>query len=768
MARGGRSCGDHLMVLDWHAERLAGADLGHRFGRQLRQQLRRLKLRTGRTNPLFHESFAGLSAIEQPCGDVIAGRHIGVEKYARAQDQVRFGRFGEMKCATRFAAGTLVGAQARLADLNMRFLEQAAKSQIELALPGVPPRNIATELSGQHDSAQAGSSVRRCCARIECNDKPDGEPRSAKANAHGPDLTFKQNARQIREVEEFKVIKIGDRYTLVERIGQGGMGEVWLARDEGPDGFRKTVVVKRLLPEAARHLDYFKAEARLVAGLPHQNIVQVIGFLKDEGGQYNIVMEYVEGCDLVELIFGDRGVLGIDMAIYIAAEALKGLDFAHTARIEGSQSDLVHRDVSPHNILVSYGAEVKLTDFGVAKASLDWRHQTLGPQFRGKYSYAPPEAMDGKVALDRRADIYSMGVVLYEMLTRRHAFSGSMVETYLAVREGKVTPLRTLNPEVPPELEAVVMRMMHPDRDARPPSAQAARTQLVSLRPGWAVADAPLKDLIKEVRPRRRLSSPFMTNSDLAALNLPPVPPAPRPRPQEEPEPEPEDELATTTTLSPTSPSYVPGGPSLGPATAQDPLSTLANLPEATTQRPAEQSEAHRGFSGVHLFLLLSGVASATMVSIAIWLLLHPKLAESAALDRAPSVTAPDAAVALNAAAMIQTQMSAEILPPKHVEPEPKPVVKPARVPKTHPSAAVEPRSPSGPDAVSTGLLVVTRDANLPSVDVYVDDVLVGRAPIRYLVSVGLHKIDLQYDARKKIMRRERVEPDKQTIINAL
>jgi serine/threonine-protein kinase len=308
-------------------------------------------------------------------------------------------------------------------------------------------------------------------------------------------------------------MRIGGRYTLRERIGHGGMGEVWLARDEGPDGFQKTVVIKRLLPEAARYLDYFKAEARLVAQLPHSNIVQVLNFFVDEEGRYNIVMEYVEGTDVEDLIFTERGQLSVECAVYIAAEACKGLEFAHTARIDRTRTDLVHRDVSPHNLLVSYGAEVKLTDFGVAKASLEYREKTQGNKFRGKLSYAPPEAIDDAVdvPLDRRADVYGMGVVLWEMLGKRRAFSGSMWQTIINVKEGKLPPLRELNPEVSPELAEIVGRMMHPDRDERYPTAAAARADLVRAVPEWAVADQALKEFVRTVARRKpRLTSPFL------------------------------------------------------------------------------------------------------------------------------------------------------------------------------------------------------------------------------------------------------------------
>jgi serine/threonine protein kinase len=311
--------------------------------------------------------------------------------------------------------------------------------------------------------------------------------------------------------------RIGGRYLLRERIGAGGMGEVWLARDEGPDGFQKTVVVKRMLPEAARYLDYFKAEARLVAQLPHQNIVQVTNFFIDEDGQHNIVMEYVEGSDLEELIFTERGRLTVEMAVYIAAEALKGLDFAHSARIDRTRTHLVHRDISPHNILVSYGAEVKITDFGIAQAELAYREKTEGNKFRGKIAYAAPEALtEAPEGLDRRADIYAMGVTLREMLTKERTFTGSMWQVLVAVKEGQVRPLAQAMPQLPPALCTAVDKMMCCDREQRFMTAADARAALVRAVPDWAVADGPLRDYVRAVTRRQpRLTSPFLDSDGL-------------------------------------------------------------------------------------------------------------------------------------------------------------------------------------------------------------------------------------------------------------
>src|SRR5262249_49097541 len=151
--------------------------------------------------------------------------------------------------------------------------------------------------------------------------------------------------------------------------------------------------------------------------LTHQNIVQVFDFFVEDG-RYSIAMEYVEGANVLDLL--ERRELQPDQAVYIAAQALKGLEFAHNATIDGEPANIVHRDLSPDNLLVSCDAEVKVSDFGIAKASVAWRKE-IEASFRGKWGYIAPEALLGQ-EVDRRADVYAMGVVLYEMLAHMRAF----------------------------------------------------------------------------------------------------------------------------------------------------------------------------------------------------------------------------------------------------------------------------------------------------------------------------------------------------------
>jgi serine/threonine protein kinase len=309
-------------------------------------------------------------------------------------------------------------------------------------------------------------------------------------------------------------------YTLKVRLGAGGMGEVWLATDEGPHGFRKNVVLKTMLPEAARYLDYFTGEARLGARLQHQNLVNVLDFFV-EGGRHYLALEYVEGCDLEELTTHTR--LTPEQAVYVACGALRGLEYAHNVSIDGRPAQIVHRDISPDNLLVSCDAEVKVSDFGIAKAEVAWRERTTGNPFKGKWGYVSPEMLLGQ-DVDRRADVYQVGVVLYEMLSGLRAFPGGSSTYHLAavIVEGKVRPLAEIAPQLPNSLVSVVECMMHPERDQRMPTAEAARTALLKAMPESVHAERSLAELVKRATaPRRRPTSPFLRPGELGVARAP-------------------------------------------------------------------------------------------------------------------------------------------------------------------------------------------------------------------------------------------------------
>jgi tetratricopeptide (TPR) repeat protein len=261
-------------------------------------------------------------------------------------------------------------------------------------------------------------------------------------------------------------------YTPIERLAIGGMGEIFLARETGFAGFERLVVIKRLLPELAarrEHTEMFLDEARIVANLSHPNIVQVHDLGCDEQGFY-IAMEYVPGGDLAQLVdrlAARQEVLPRDLAIYVVAELARALAFAHSARdANGEPLAIVHRDVSPHNVLLSRHGDVKLMDFGIAKAA-NALHRTTTGTLRGKYGYMAPEVLyrgPARPPIDGRADVFAAGVMLWELtLGRRLRESCDELEALEGARSGLVPAPESIDPAYPEQLSAVVRRAVARD-----------------------------------------------------------------------------------------------------------------------------------------------------------------------------------------------------------------------------------------------------------------------------------------------------------------
>ena len=267
------------------------------------------------------------------------------------------------------------------------------------------------------------------------------------------------------------------RYRITERVAAGGMAEVFRGVAESIQGFRKNVAIKRVLPALTKNKKFvamFLDEARLSLHLQHANIVQVfdIGHADET---YFIVMEFVEGIDLKRLLEWRRRIgrpLTIGQTVYIIMEAAKGLACAHEAAHPetGRPLGIVHRDVSPPNVLLSRNGEIKLTDFGLAKAAV--QVETTDPGVvKGKMSYLSPEAARGE-EVDRRADIFAVGILLYEMLTGKRLFYGETdYQTVELVRAAKIPPIGPQNPEVEPELEEIVRKSLARRPDDRFQSA---------------------------------------------------------------------------------------------------------------------------------------------------------------------------------------------------------------------------------------------------------------------------------------------------------
>ena len=261
------------------------------------------------------------------------------------------------------------------------------------------------------------------------------------------------------------------------------MADVWLATMKGLHGFAKKVVLKTIRPALVENADFvemFKNEALLVAGLNHPNIVQILD-LGEIDGRYFIAMEYVAGRSLRQISRRAKKMGKLVEPWFVLRTiitACEALQFAHDFCDEGGRSlGLIHRDVSPENIMVSFSGSVKIVDFGVAKATAS-PDATVAGQLKGKLAYLPPEQIHAQ-PLDRRVDVYALGIVLYEMLTGRRPYDGENTVQILAnVVGGKATPPRQVSSQIPFVLDRIVMRAMAPEAARRYPEAAALADEL--------------------------------------------------------------------------------------------------------------------------------------------------------------------------------------------------------------------------------------------------------------------------------------------------
>ncbi len=262
------------------------------------------------------------------------------------------------------------------------------------------------------------------------------------------------------------------KYQLLRRLATGGMAEIFLARAQSIHGFEKQVVLKRILPQHASSDDFirmFLAEARLAATLHHPNIVQVYD-IGEEAGAYFFTMEYIEGEDLRRLVRAARHKqtpIPLAHILHVIMGMAGGLHHAHEKiGTDGLPLGIVHRDVSPSNVLVTYEGDVKVVDFGIAKAAAA-QNSTIAGTLKGKIPYMSPEQCRGEL-VDRRSDIFSIGTLLWELTTGKRLFAGENEFAILnRVAKADVPPPSSVRPEYPPELEAIVMRALSRDPDNR-------------------------------------------------------------------------------------------------------------------------------------------------------------------------------------------------------------------------------------------------------------------------------------------------------------
>jgi TonB family protein len=337
------------------------------------------------------------------------------------------------------------------------------------------------------------------------------------------------------------------QYTLLERIAVGGMAEVWKARMRGVEGFQKTVAIKRILPHMTDNAEFvgmFIDEAKLAAQLSHPNIVHIYDLGK-MGRDYYIAMEYVDGRDLRSLLNTARRkglMLPLGLGLLIASRLASALEYAHRKRdFEEREMGLVHRDVSPQNVLLTGDGDVKLCDFGIAKA-VSKANQTQMGALKGKLQYMSPEQAWGR-PVDARSDLFSLGAVLFEMVTGERLFTGeNEISVLELVRQGQTRTPRQVDPSIPREVDEIVARALAIEPKDRFQSAgemkQALDAALAAVSPSTGPADLAL--FIQRIlapdpagRSEPAAAMPEAPSSWPSGLAAPPaaIPPPPLPYP---------------------------------------------------------------------------------------------------------------------------------------------------------------------------------------------------------------------------------------------
>ncbi|TAM50780.1 MAG: TonB family protein, partial [Acidobacteria bacterium] len=330
------------------------------------------------------------------------------------------------------------------------------------------------------------------------------------------------------------------QYELIEPIATGGMAEVYRARMRGVEGFQKIVAIKRILPHLTDNDEFvtmFVDEAKLAAQLQHPNIIHIYDLGKIERSYY-IAMEYIDGKDLrsiLRTLDEKKSRLPLGLTLFIASRLAAALDYAHRKKdLQGHAMALVHRDVSPQNVLISFDGDIKLCDFGIAKAASKASHTRAGA-LKGKLQYMSPEQAWGR-DIDRRSDIFSLGLVLYEMLTGRKGFAGDSELSILEqVRAPQLVPPREVDPAIPPEVERVVMKALKEDCEQRYQTAADFASELGNIlqvirpAPGASELGSFLADLVGRDRPVSSAAAPAPRPA-VAPPPSEPAKPAPAPR----------------------------------------------------------------------------------------------------------------------------------------------------------------------------------------------------------------------------------------------
>ena len=428
------------------------------------------------------------------------------------------------------------------------------------------------------------------------------------------------------------------QYMIEEHIATGGMADVYKARMMGMEGFQKTVAIKRIISSLTNSDEFvrmFIDEAKLAAQLSHSNIIQIFDLGKVDRSHY-IAMEFIEGRDLRSILSecSDRDVImPISLAVYITTLLASALDYAHKKRdFENRDLGLVHRDMSPQNVLISFEGDVKLCDFGIAKAASK-ASQTRSGALKGKLQYMSPEQAWGK-DIDYRSDIFSLGLVLHEMLTSEKVFAGdSELSVLEQVRDPIIPAPSVKNTDVDAEIDRIVFLALNADREERYQSAQDFQRDLegVLRQHSWSPDRKSIAEFLATIDDGGREATPIAAPEDSAAVSPPQEPP------QEPPSPPPPE--------TPVSPSPMEDAGD-GLLSADDELErSLRSEPEqdtAVATLDIEESgtgwaDAETGGGNKRLWMLL-GLLTLIAVVVGGWLIFGGKGPESPPTSRSVAV----------------------------------------------------------------------------------------------------------------------------------
>ncbi|MBX3200630.1 MAG: serine/threonine protein kinase, partial [Labilithrix sp.] len=351
------------------------------------------------------------------------------------------------------------------------------------------------------------------------------------------------------------------RYNLVAELARGGMGIVYLAISEGLGGFSKLLIVKELRPDLVADpsfLQMFLEEARLAARLSHSNIIQTYEVGVEDDRHY-IVMEYLDGVAFSRVLRKKAPELTLDLHLRVLCEMLKGLHYAHTLKdFDGTPLGIVHRDVSPQNLFISFDGQVKIGDFGIAKAR-DSSIETNTGVLKGKPAYMAPEQVSGDV--DARADVYAAGVMLWEAVAGQRMWAGKgELEILTNVLAGTLPSVREVAPAAPPELVAILERALSKNVEDRHPSAEALLDELDAYLAPRNVTTRHVAEVIEPLFQEERAKKRAVVEAHVAAVragriervpslpDMPEIDPASTPMTEQE---APQDDVAVPTLAAP-------------------------------------------------------------------------------------------------------------------------------------------------------------------------------------------------------------------------